>query len=134
MKAVLNCLMLLGFMALIPQGTYAQKPCCPKGDKSEIACKNEADIAKACCSSTAQKESTSGCTPSNCKGAKTKFGEAKVISALRAELISLKALMEEHDKLKFSENAISVHGIIGETDEAKHSHRCSAAGQYSIRN
>lgn len=101
----------------IAQISYAQKACCSKTSSEKSCCKPGDKNSKACCSTTGISESTSGCTPSNCRGAKTKFGEAKVISNLRLELIALKAKMENHDKLDFSESAISVHDIIGETDE-----------------
>jgi len=99
---------------------FSQKSCCAKGSKEEINCasKSNSTSQTACCSgATAAKETTSGCTPSNCRGAKTKFGEARVISNLRLELVSLKAKLENHNDYSFSEHAISVHDIIGETDE-----------------
>ena len=74
-------------------------------------------IRDSCSTTSTAKETTSGCTPSNCRGAKTKFGEAHVISNLRLNLVSLKAKLEGHSNYSFSENAISVHNIIGETDE-----------------
>tara|TARA_Y100000385_G_scaffold280105_1_gene330716 strand:- start:1230 stop:1676 length:447 start_codon:yes stop_codon:yes gene_type:complete len=67
----------------------------------------------ACCSSTA---ATSGCTPSNCRGAKTKFGEAKVISELRLDLIDLKADMEKSKNPSFDSKWYDIHGIIGDSD------------------
>lgn len=69
----------------------------------------------ACCSTTA--ESTSGCTPSNCRGAQTKFGEAKVISELRVNLIELKAELEKSDSPTFAPRSYDIHDIIGDTDE-----------------
>ena len=72
-------------------------------------------FASPCCSAdTAQ---TSGCTPSNCRGATTKFGEAKVISELRLNLIDLKAEMENSESPAFDEKAYDIHGIVGESDE-----------------
>lgn len=62
-------------------------------------------------------ESTSGCKPSSCRGAKTKFGEAKVISTLRTHLIALKAEMEASKTPKFEERSFDIHDIVGETDE-----------------
>lgn len=68
----------------------------------------------ACCSATA---ATSGCTPSNCRGAKTKFGEAQVISDLRLNLIDLKADMEKSENPSFEEKFYDIHGIVGSSDE-----------------
>ena len=59
----------------------------------------------------------SGCTPSACKGAKTKFGEASVISDLRLVLIDLKSKMEKHKTIKFSPRSYDIHGIVGQTDD-----------------
>lgn len=117
----LICILLL-FVGL--NNLTAQKACCSTSNADKINCETKSED-KACCATTAA-ESTSGCTPSNCRGAKTKFGEAKVISELRASLIALKAKMEKHEQLAFSEEAISIHNIIGETDEESlqivHSH------------
>lgn len=71
-------------------------------------------FASACCASTA---ATSGCTPSNCRGAKTKFGEAKVISDLRLNLIELKADMEQSKSPSFDAKSYDIHGIVGESDD-----------------
>lgn len=100
----------------IPQISHAQKACCAKGT-SKSNCAKEASADVACCSTAGKKQTTSGCTPSNCRGAKTKYGEAKVISELRLNLIALKAKMEKHERLEFSQEAISVHDIIGDTDD-----------------
>jgi len=70
---------------------------------------------KVCCSSSSNKE-TSGCSPSSCRGAKTKFGEAKVITKLRGELIALKAKMEKSGKVAFSSRSYDIHGIVGKSD------------------
>lgn len=67
-----------------------------------------------CCSSTA---ATSGCTPSNCRGAQTKFGEAKVISDLRINLIELKAELEKSESIAFEPRSYDIHGIIGKSDD-----------------
>lgn len=72
-------------------------------------------FSSACCAATA--ETTSGCTPSNCRGATTKFGEAKVITELRTNLIELKAEMEKSESLKFDARSFDIHGIVGESDE-----------------
>lgn len=69
------------------------------------------------CSSKESKKSTSGCSPSGCRGAKTKFGEAKVISDLRLDLIDLKAKMEASKTVEFEARSYDIHGIIGETDD-----------------
>lgn len=80
--------------------------------KDKEACKEKvAKKGKSC------KSETSGCSPSACRGAKTKFGEAKVISNLRLGLIDLKASMEQSKKTKFSARSYDIHGIIGDTDE-----------------
>lgn len=72
---------------------------------------------EACCSSEAKSEvRTSGCTPSNCRGAQTKFGEAKVITDLRSELIAIKAIMEKSESPKFDARSYDIHGIVGEDD------------------
>lgn len=67
-----------------------------------------------CCDTTA---TTSGCTPSNCRGAQTKFGEAKVISDLRINLIELKAELEKSESITFDPRSYDIHGIIGESDD-----------------
>lgn len=68
----------------------------------------------ACCDATA---ATSGCTPSNCRGAKTKFGEAKVISELRLNLIDLKAELEASKTPAFAARTYDMHDIIGDSEE-----------------
>ena len=106
----------LSFLLFFTTAAFSQAKCCAKGSKEAIACNAKATKAVACCATTNAKETTSGCTPSNCRGAKTKFGEAKVISELRLQLVALKAKMESHN-LNFSEQSISVHDIIGESDQ-----------------
>ncbi|PRX56306.1 hypothetical protein CLV81_0301 [Flagellimonas meridianipacifica] len=59
----------------------------------------------------------SGCTLSACRGAKTKFGEAKIITDLRLSLIDLKSMMENHEGISFDPRSYDIHGIVGETDE-----------------
>lgn len=119
----------------------AQKACC--GSKKDAASTessattsgcNTDQGSTACCSSASKSkgivgsiksflggeeaaETTSGCTPSSCRGAKTKFGEAKSITELRMQLIDLKAEMETYKKVEFPERTYSVHGIVGETDD-----------------
>lgn len=68
-----------------------------------------------CCAATA--EATSGCTPSNCRGAKTKFGEAKVISDLRLNLIDLKAELEKSEAVAFNPRSYDIHDIVGHDDD-----------------
>ena len=87
----------------------AQTSCCTK-DKDATA------KTEACATSTA-KETTSGCSPSACRGAKTKFGEAKVISDLRSNLIALKADIEKSADPKFEARTYDIHGIVGENDD-----------------
>lgn len=119
----------------------AQKACCSskkaeataESAESTSGCNTDAG-AKACCGTSKSKglvgsiksffgaegeaaESTSGCNPSSCRGAKTKFGEAKSITDLRMKLIDLKAEMETYKKVEFPERSYSVHGIVGETDD-----------------
>jgi len=87
---------------------YAQSTACKPGEaKSEACCASKAKVA----------ESTSGCSPSNCRGAQTKFGEAKVITTLRGDLIALKANLETYTTVDFEERTYSVHALVGETDE-----------------
>ena len=72
-------------------------------------------FSSSCCA--AETATTSGCTPSNCRGATTKFGEAKVITDLRLNLIDLKAEMEKSESPTFDANSYDIHGIVGDTDE-----------------
>ncbi|WP_431121038.1 hypothetical protein [Flagellimonas flava] len=98
-------LMLMGHMA------FAQSNCSAadtNGEKSAKSCESKVATTG---------ESTSGCSPTSCRGAKTKFGEAKVISTLRLDLIDLKAGMEQSAVHAFDAQSYDIHGIIGETDE-----------------
>lgn len=70
-----------------------------------------------CDSKISVEQKTPGCTPSACRGAQTKFGEAKVISDLRKQLIDLKSQLEVSVIHTFDERTYSVHGLLGETDE-----------------
>ncbi len=101
------------FLALLfsTNATAQATACCAKGKTAEAK--------TACCSSSskAQAGSTSGCSPSACRGAKTKFGEAKVISDLRLSLIDLKTDMEKSTRPKFDAASYDIHGIVGESDE-----------------
>jgi len=60
---------------------------------------------------------TSGCKPSSCRGEKTKFGEAKVITEAREDLVALKAEMEKSASPIFNERSFDIHNIVGESDE-----------------
>lgn len=98
-------LMLMGNFAI------AQSNCSTgdkDGEKSAKSCESKVAISD---------ESTSGCSPSACRGAKTKFGEAKVISNLRLDLIDLKAGMEKSVVHTFDTRSYDIHGIIGKTDD-----------------
>ncbi len=108
-------------ISLIASGShmYAQSSCCTSSNKLEANCEtnqNQSTAQNACCAKTTE-ETTSGCTPSSCRGAQTKFGEAKVITDLRTKLVALKSKMETYKPHKFSNNAITMHGIVGESDE-----------------
>jgi len=100
-------LAILTFGLLFGNSAISQTSCCASAQPKD----------KTACGSKVSGESTSGCTPSNCRGAKTKFGEAKVISALRADLIGLKAVMEKSENPKFEKRSYGIHGIVGETDD-----------------
>ncbi|MDY8134346.1 hypothetical protein [Aquimarina sp. 2201CG5-10] len=91
-------------------GKNHEKTTCSKkhNDKSKTTCATSA---------TASDISTSGCSPSSCRGAKTKFGEAKIITTLRSNLIALKANMEKSKKINFEARSYDIHGIVGKTDE-----------------
>ncbi len=84
----------------------AQESCCDSKTHSEANC-NDGE----------SKEKTSGCTPSNCRGAKTKFGEAKAITELRQSLIEVKTIMETSKEHSFSPRSYDIHGIVGTSDE-----------------
>ncbi len=60
---------------------------------------------------------TAGCKPSSCRGAKTKFGEAKVITEVRESLVALKAEMEKSENPVFNARSYDIEGIVGENDE-----------------
>ena len=90
----------------------------PLANAQTNCCDTKKSEENSACCNTDKKEQTSGCTPSNCRGAQTKFGEAKVITSLRKELISLKARMEESQDPEFTARSYDIHGIVGESDEA----------------
>ncbi len=99
-------LMLMGNIAI------AQSKCGGGDEHNEANCSAEhGDSEKT------EGESTSGCSPTACRGAKTKFGEAKVISTLRLALIDLKAEMEKSLVPSFDVRSYDIHGIVGETDD-----------------
>lgn len=75
----------------------------------------ECSAAPGC--NTSKDKATSGCSPSSCRGAKTKFGEAKVISELREKLIAIKAELERSSDPVMSKRSYDIHDIVGETDE-----------------
>ncbi len=106
LKKVFFTTSLLGGLFFSTNG-FAQSACCTKGKK--------ASDKVACCSSADQQ--TSGCSPSACRGAKTKFGEAKVIGDLRLSLIALKADMEKSTNPRFDQRSYDIHGIVGNTDD-----------------
>ncbi len=64
-----------------------------------------------------KKTETAGCKPSSCRGAKTKFGEAKVITNVRESLIALKTGMEKSTNPSFDSRAYDIGNIVGDTDE-----------------
>lgn len=112
----------LGLGMLYSVNVNAQSPCCGGADKTDKAsCDTSKDGKKVSCgtstSTTASAEATSGCSPSACRGAKTKFGEAKIISTLRLDLIALKAEIEKSQKPSFNARSYDIHNIIGETDD-----------------
>lgn len=109
----------LFIVMLFSTNIFAQTSCCTtKKDEVKSSCCETKKDKSSCKTQTASKEkSTSGCTPSECRGAKTKFGEAKVISNLRADLIALKADMENSTKPSFNARSYDIHDIIGETDD-----------------
>ena len=69
--------------------------------------------------------STSGCatvkagcsTDTSCRGAKTKFEEAKVITTLRSSLVFLKTEMEKSDSIAFNAKLYDVDNMVGESDD-----------------
>lgn len=101
-------ILLLSLGMFLSNANYAQSSDCKPNDATSTAC---------CASNAKEAESTSGCSPSSCRGAQTKFGEAKVITTLRRNLIALKANLETYKTLEFEERTYSVHALIGETDE-----------------
>ncbi len=110
--------MVLGM--LFTTNVSAQSSCCGGGEKhDEASCKTDhkKDGKSSCGTSSTTTESTSGCSPSSCRGAKTKFGEAKVISNLRSNLVALKTKMEKSKRPKFETRSFDIHGIVGKSDD-----------------
>lgn len=79
--------------------------------------KSSTDCSAALGCNPSKDKATSGCSPSSCRGAKTKFGEAKVISELREKLIAIKANLEKSSDPVMSKRSYDIHDIVGETDE-----------------
>ncbi|MDN5212971.1 hypothetical protein QQ020_12970 [Fulvivirgaceae bacterium BMA12] len=105
-NVLLGILIMTG--TVITTDLMAQSSCSPGKEGNVAACAKGQKAGVA---------STSGCSPSGCRGAKTKFGEAKIISTLRLDLIALKADMEKSSEPAFSSRSYDIHDIIGETDE-----------------
>lgn len=105
---ILKNLGVLLFFLMMGNGIQAQSTCCGGEKHDEATC--TADHAS-------EGESTVGCAPSSCRGEQTKFGEAKVLTDLRGNLISLKAAMEKSTKITFEKSTYDIHGIVGETDD-----------------
>ena len=108
-KKLVGLIAFFSFMLFSTEG-MSQKACCSSS-------KADTEKKEACCSKASKSEKTSGCTPSNCRGAQTKFGEAKVISELRSSLIALKEEMEKSESPAFAERSYDIHGIVGESDD-----------------
>lgn len=103
---------------LFSPNAAAQSTCCGGEKHDEATCSvDHKKDAKASCGTAATNETTSGCLPSSCRGAKTKFGEAKVISNLRGDLVALKTKMEKSTTPRFDASSYDIHGIVGETDD-----------------
>ncbi|MEM7085216.1 MAG: hypothetical protein AAF489_03490 [Bacteroidota bacterium] len=113
---------LTGLFLLLGSNTYAQTSCCSGESHDKASCtadhgKGVKDKSSCSTASVASTESTSGCSPKSCRGAKTKFGEAMVITNLRSELIALKADMEKSTNPSFDAKSYDIHGIVGENDD-----------------
>ena len=116
-------LFMILLVAILSFGNYAmaQNQCCKGKNHDETVCAEHCtEDAKAkaeCTTAASNKEGTSGCTPSACRGAKTKFGEAKIITKLRTDLIALKADMEASKAPLFDAKSYDIHGIVGDNDD-----------------
>ncbi len=107
-KTILPLLFLCCTILFSSMSNAQSNQCEPKTD---ITSNNKKDEV------SSKDESTSGCAPSSCRGAQTKFGEAKVISNLRSVLVQLKADMEKSSSPRFTSRSYDIHDIIGESDE-----------------
>ncbi|WP_420399697.1 hypothetical protein [Flagellimonas sp.] len=111
MKLSFKSIFFSALLMLMSHMVFAQSNCSTadtNGEKSAKSCESKVATAG---------ESTSGCSPTACRGAKTKFGEAKVISTLRLDLIDLKVGMEQSVVHGFDAQSYDIHGIIGKNDE-----------------
>ena len=107
----------IAFSVVTNTNVIAESPCCGEKKHDSTSCsKNHKDVASISGCATSAK-STSGCAPSGCRGAKTKFGKAKVISNLRSRLISLKAEMEKSTQPTFDARSYDIHRIVGQSDD-----------------
>jgi len=105
---------------LFSTNANAQSSCCGGEKHDEKACTTEhkdGEKSASCAAASKTDEATSGCAPSSCRGSQTKFGEAKVISNLRTNLVALKAEMEKSKTTKFDARSYDIHGVVGETDD-----------------
>lgn len=64
-----------------------------------------------------KKEESEACNPTKCRGSQTKFGEAKVITELRSNLVELKKSMSTSAKAKFNTQPYNMNDIVGKTDD-----------------
>ena len=89
MKFPVRTIRILTILSFLISGSnaMAQSTCCGGEGHDEASCTED---------HASTEEATSGCAPSSCRGAQTKFGEAKVITSLRNTLIALKSDMEVH--------------------------------------
>ena len=63
--------------------------------------------------------SPSGCNPSSCRGSKTEFGEAKVISSLRSKLLTLTKAMEASKSPKFEKRSNTTGDAMADSDDQR---------------
>lgn len=110
----------LVFFSVYTTTIFSQSSCCGGSKKEKVACTTddkETNKKVSCDTTKENTKATSGCLPSSCRGAKTKFGEAKVISNLRKNLIAIKAKMEASKSPRFDAHSYDIHGIVGKTDD-----------------
>lgn len=105
---IARILMIFSFFLVSGSTLMAQSSCCGGEGHDEATCTED---------HASTVEATSGCAPSSCRGAQTKFGEAKVITSLRNTLVALKSDMEVHKGITFNNRSYDVHSIVGESDE-----------------